>query len=129
DEDAASSSSEKRKHNYPGSKAKRHCASAETASNQLKETPSGGDDELGVTVSNDLNHKGSSESYGRRLRSALAEVRNEHVKQKAQLVKQKAQQAELEKQQIETVRLIGENAKVEAALLSAIKAYQEIETH
>ena len=56
-------------------------------------------------------------------------MRNEHVKQKAQLLKQKAQQAELEKQQIKTARLIEENAKMEAAILSAIKAYEETETH
>ncbi|KAL8979875.1 MAG: hypothetical protein Q9205_004892 [Flavoplaca limonia] len=130
DEDATSSCSEKRKHDFPGSKAKRHCASAaETAFNQLRETLSSGDDELSATVSKNLNDKGSSESYGRRLQSALAEVRNEHVKQKAQLLKQKAQQAELEKQQVKTVGLIMENAKVEVAILSAIKAYEETETH
>ena len=75
----------------------------------------------------EINGEQSSARIAMNLQSVLAKVQDQQVKYQAQQAELAEQQAELEKQQIRTAEIIRRNARVEAAILSAIEAYQETE--
>lgn len=75
----------------------------------------------------EINGENPSARMAMDLQSVLAKVHDQQVKYKAQQAEIAEQQAELEKQHIRTAEMIRRNARVEAAILSAIEAYQETE--
>ncbi|KAL9035790.1 MAG: hypothetical protein Q9180_004663 [Flavoplaca navasiana] len=131
DEDSTASAGEKRKHNFPVSKTKRQCErspkhpKAAGAFNRAGKTCSCADSEVCATMTAEVNGEKPSVRIVMALQSTLATVQDQQVKYKAQQADLAAQQAELEKPQNRTTDIIKSNARVEAAILSAIEAYQE----
>ncbi|KAI4277245.1 MAG: hypothetical protein LQ337_001926 [Flavoplaca oasis] len=133
DEDSTTSAGEKRKHYFPVSKTKRQGErspkhpKAARAFDQASKTCSCADSEVCATMTAEINGENPSARMAMDLQSVLAKVHDQQVKYKAQQAEIAEQQAELEKQHIRTAEMIRRNARVEAAILSAIEAYQETE--